>query len=349
MRIKALLSTLVCMLIVLPAYAQETTVRILFFTGNVTVKSNKGTQKAAIGQQLASRDEVSIGKGGTLQLSVNGKVIKYSQPAKVRVNDAIKRAGKGENVAVANTVRTLAAASGASREKRNSQAGATRATDSSRLTAKEKKKLKDEMKRAANDELRTRTGIDDPLGTAEDIATLITGEEDMIILEPRATAVSSGPVRFRWLRSPTAGGYVVSVKNYLGEEIYRTETRDTSVLWENAKLAPEAIYTWTLTDTRNNLHKTGALFHRLGDSVDATLRSGAEEIRRELGNDNPALPIILAAFYADNGCYGEAARLYTEAALASSQHYDDLMRRACEQYQYEMYMQEGEMRAVYNR
>ena len=349
MLIKTLLSTIFFLSLLLPLSAQETTVRVLFFTGNVTVKTSRGSQKAAIGQQLAPRDEVSIAKGGTLQLSINGKVIKYTQPAKVKVSEAIKRAGKGENVAVANTVRTLAAASGASREKRSSQAGATRATDSSRLTAKEKKRLKEEAKKAANDELRERTGIDDPLGRAEEIATMITGKEDMIILEPRATAVSSAPLRFRWLRSPTAGSYIVSVKNYLGEEVYHMETPDTAVTWDAPKLAPEAIYTWTLTDSRNNLHKTGALFHRLGDSLDATVLNGAEAIRRELGADNPALPIILAAFYADNGCYGEAARFYTEAALASSQHYDDLMGRACEQYQYQMYMQEGEMKAIWER
>ncbi len=347
MRSRLLLPLLIALLAGVSASAQNTTVRVLFYTGEVTVKSGKSSQKASIGQQLEPRDELTLPRGGTVQLSVNGKVIKYSKAGKVRVADAIKRAGTGENSAVANTVRTLAAASGADRNNRSSQAGATRLDDSSNVVTKGKKKIKKKIASEANREIAERTGIDDPLGKAEKIATLITGENDMIILAPRSTAIPSGPVRFRWLRSPSAGSYIVSVKNYLGEEIFRQETADTSLEWHNAELPPEVIYTWTLTDTKNKLHGTGAMFHRLADSADAALRSGTEAIRAELGADNPALPLMLAACYADNGCYGDAARLYTEGAQASRQHYRELMLRACDQYLYQMYMPEEEVMAVY--
>jgi hypothetical protein len=329
------------------ATAQTPTVRILFYTGNVTVKSGKGSQKAAIGQQVGPRDEIAIPAGGTLQLSVNGKVVKYAQAMKLKVSDAIKRAGSGENAAVANTVRTLAAASGADRSGRTSQAGATRATDSSRLLVKGKKQVLHDARNAANDELQRRTGIEDPLGKAEQAARYVVGEDDMIILEPRSTSVPSGPVRFRWLRAPSAEGYKVSVKNYLGEEVFSGETKDTTLLWNDPKLPGEVIYTWTLSDTRNGLHNTGALFHRLGDSLDAVVRQGAGDIRRELGDDNPALPLVLGEFYADNGCYGEAANYFTMGALASKQHFNEFMARACDQYQYEMYMPEEEVKVVY--
>jgi hypothetical protein len=341
---RALLTPVVgLMMMTIAASAQNATVRVLFFTGNVTVHG----AKAAIGMQLGARDEVAVPAGATLQLSINGKVIKYSQPAKIRVADAIKRAGSGENVAVANTVRTLAAATGADRSARTSKAGATRATDTSRLLAQGKKQAATEMRNAANDELAARTGIDDPLGKAGEIAKRITGDDDMIILEPRATAVTSEPLRFRWLHSPSAGGYVVSVKNYLGEEIFRRETSDTTVTWDDAKLAPEVIYSWTLTDSKNSMHGSGALFHRVSDSLDATIRTGVAAITKELGGDNPALPVVLGGFYADNECYGESARLFTEGALNTRQHYDELMRRACDQYQYQMSMREEEVGMVY--
>lgn len=329
------------------AAAQSTTVRILFYTGTVTVKAGKSSGQATLGQQLGAKDEITIGRGGTLQLSVNGKVIKYNQAGKVKVSDAIKRAGSGENAAVANTVRTLAAASGADREKRTSQAGATRINDSSKIVAEQKKRIQDDITTAANEELRDRTGIDDPLGKAGEASRLILGENDMIILEPRSSAISSGPVRFRWLRSPTAGGYVVSVKNYLGEEVFHRESSDTSLLWESPSLAPDVVYTWSLMDARNNLHRTGTTFHRLADSADAAVRAGAEDIRRELGADNPAIPLVLGAYYADAGCHGEAARLFTEAAATSTQHYNEFMNRACEQYRYGMFMPEEEIIAVY--
>lgn len=348
--LRALLLGIIAVLpITTPAAAQNATVRILFFTGNVTVRSAQGQAKAAIGMQLAPRDEVTLAGGATLQLSINGKVIKYSQPAKVKISDAIKRAGKGENQAVANTVRTLAAATGADRSGRTSKAGATRADDSSQIIARGKKQVTKEISNAANDELAERTGIDDPLGKAKDVAKMIMGEDDMIILEPRSTAITAEPVRFRWLRSPTAGGYIVTVKNYLGEEIYRQETDDTTVVWNGAQLAPEVIYSWTLTDKKNSMHGTGAIFHRLSDSTDALVRNGVAAIKRELGEDNPALPIVLGAFYADNTCYGEAARHFTSGALQSKQHYDELMTRACDQYQYRIYMREEEVRAVYGK
>lgn len=338
---------IITLLATISAVAQNTTVRILFYTGTVTVKAGKNTGPATLGQQLGAKDEITIGRGGTLQLSVNGKVIKYNQAGKVKVSDAIKRAGSGENAAVANTVRTLAAASGADREKRTSQAGATRMDDSSTIIAEQKKRIQDEITTAANNELRNRTGIDDPLGKASEAARLILGEDDMIILEPRSCAISSGPIRFRWLRSPTAGGYIVSVKNYLGDEVFRRESSDTSLLWEAPSLAPDIVYTWSLIDARNSLHRTGTTFHRLSDSADAIVRTGAEDIRRELGADNPATPLVLGAYYADVGCYGEAARLFTEAAAASTQHYNEFMSRACEQYRYGMFMPEEEILAVY--
>lgn len=343
------LTLLITLLAAGAATAQTPTVRILFFTGNVTVKSGKAAQKASIGLQVAPRDEITIPAGGTLQISVNGKVIKYAQPMKLRVADAVKRAGTGENAAVANTVRTLASASGADRSGRTSQAGATRATDSSHLIAKGKKKVLRDARDAANQELRNRTGIDDPLAKAEEVAKYVVGESDLIILEPRSTAVPSGPMRFRWLRSPTADGYRLTVKDYLGDEVFKVETKDTTVVWNEATLPGDVIYTWTLVDMKNKLHNTGAIFHRLDDSLDAMVRTGAEDIRRELGADNPALPLVLGEFYADNGCYGEAANYFTVGASSSTQHFNEFMLRACDQYQYQMYMPEEEVNLVYKR
>ena len=119
------------------------------------------------------------------------------------------------------------------------------------------------------------------------------------------------------------------------------------MLWNDPKLPGEVIYTWTLSDTRNGMHNTGALFHRLGDSLDGVVRQGTVEIRRELGEDNPALPLVLGEFYADNGCYGEAANYFTMGATASKQHFNEMMARACDQYQYQMYMPEEEVQRVY--
>ncbi|MEO5930281.1 MAG: hypothetical protein ABIR47_10150 [Candidatus Kapaibacterium sp.] len=331
------------------AWGQSTTVRILFYTGNVTVRTANGSAKAAIGTQLGAKDEVTIASGGTLQLSVNGKVIKYNQPAKLKVADAIKRAGNGENAAVANTVRTLASASGADRSRRSSQAGATRLDDSSHLIADAKDHVIHDARDMANQELTERTGIDNPLDKVESAVRALAGADDMIILEPRSTAVPSGPVRLRWLRSPTAGGYTISVKNYLGDEIFSRQTNDTEIVWADSKLPPEEIFTWTLTDSKNTLHNAGAYFHRLNDSTDAAVRAGESAIRKELGDDNPALPLVLGEYYSDNGCHGAAARYFTSGAAKSTQHYQEFMGRACDQYQFEMNVPADEIQLIYRK
>src|ERR1044072_6481411 len=90
-------------------------VRILFFTGNVSVKSGGATGKARIGQVLEAKDEVTLTGNASLQLSVDCKVGKYTKAGKVQDENAIKRARSSENIVVANTVRTLAGASGADR------------------------------------------------------------------------------------------------------------------------------------------------------------------------------------------------------------------------------------------
>jgi hypothetical protein len=343
-----LCSALALMLLVVPAMANDPVVRVLFYTGDVTVKSGGSTDRAKLGQSLTAKDEVTLSGNATLQLSINGKVIKYSKPMKLRVADAIKRAGQGENLVVANTLRTLAAASGADRSGRTSVAGATRADDTSHLLSEGERRAKEEAASKVNSEVGSRIGIEDPLGTLTKAHDLLRGEQ-MVILEPRSTAVEKGGVQFRWLRNADAQSYVVSVKNYTGDEIFRIETKDTMAVWESPQIAPEAIYNWSVEDPDNALRNASATFHQLSDAEDADLKHGISAIRKELGESNPALPLMLGAFYSDKGCYGEAARCYTEGALKSQEHFDDFMSRAIDEYQYNMSMPENELQAVYRR
>jgi len=322
------------------AAAQPPDVRILFFTGNVTVRGGKAAQPAAIGLALSARDLITIPKGGSLQLSVNGTILPYTQGAKVRVSDAIKRAGTAGNPLIADVLRTIDSAG----EAGQSPEPAPAATEG--VTANKRRKGSTRGEVAATSRRRKEPA---PPPVPAEPAPAPAGDmgTDLIILEPRSTAVPSGPVRFRWLRSPSAGRYVVSVKNYLGEEVFSRETTDTAVLWEDAKLPEEVIYTWTLTDKGNTAHNTGAIFHRLNDSSDAALRDGFGVIRRELGPDNPAVPVLLGALCAGAGCYGEAANYFTIGALTTRQHFNALMLRARAQYQNRMYMPDEEAQIVY--
>jgi hypothetical protein len=264
------------------------------------------------------------------------------------VADAIKRAGNGENMVVANTVRTLAAASGTARSSRTSVAGATRADDSSHLISDTRQHVATQATSTLNTEIANRTGIDNPAAVLNRAKELVTGE-NLVVLEPRSTAIPDGPVIFRWLRSPGTAGYVISVKNYVGDEVFRTTVHDSMFVWSGANLTPEAIYNWTLEDENNSLRNASASFHQLDAAADGDLKMGEKELRKEIGEKNPALPMVLAAFYSEKGLFGEAARFYTLAALQSPEHYDELMERASDEYRYNMYLNDQEINAIYQR
>ena len=316
--------------------ARSQTVRVLYYSGDVSVG---GSGKARLGQQLKSDDKVTIGSSSSLQLSVNGKVLKYTSPMTLKISDAIKRAGTGENSVVANSARTLAGASGAGRSARTSVAGATRAS------GKEETAYFDSLKTESlntgtmrlNSEVESLTGVGDASGIISQVSEKMK-DEALILLQPRSTAVSGGPIRFRWMRTPGVTAYVISVRNYLGEEIHRTETADTSYIWTAPTLNPEEIYTWRLSDRENPRNSFGASFHQLVAGRQEEIRNGMQAIREELGADNPALPMILGSFLSDNECYGEAAEMYTTGAKAGDEHAEMYRELVCEQYLYNMFV-----------
>lgn len=315
------------------------TVRVLFFTGPVT----SGGSAVRIGQQIAPSGELSLGSGATLQLSVNGKVMRYDKPGRVKAADAIKRAGRGENSAVANTVRTLAAASGADRAGRTSQAGATRFGGDTAESGYWVSASLDAGRSSLNEELQRRTGLENPLSYVNAAVKEIYGEDDMVTLEPRASSVPAGPVLFRWLRSPTASGYVVIVRNHVGDEIYRVETNDTTITWQGDSLIPGVYYSWELQDKGNSLHNARAMFSRLADEDNRQLNSEVAAVKEELGANNPALPVVLGGLYADHRCYGLATRSFQQGAASTPEHAAELNGRALDIYQYDMYLGPREM------
>lgn len=341
MRSGLYLGLFMCATIAASAVGYAQTVRVLYYTGDVQVVRGGSTTKARLGEQLKQNDKVKIGSSSTLQLSIDGKVLKYSKAMTLKVSDAIARAGKGENSVVANTARTLAGASGAGRNARTSVAGATRASGKEEAGMAYVDSLEMEAVNTSsmrlNSELESMTGIGDPIGVLRKASDEMRSEA-LIILQPRSTAVSPGPVRFRWKKSAGVKTYVVTVKNYLGDEVFRSETSDTSLLWNEPGLEPEEIYTWRLSEKASPSNAYGASFHRLSQTDSAILMQGITGILEELGPENPAVPLILGTFYSDIGCYGEAAETFTAGALASEDHGGTLWEMACEQYLFNMFV-----------
>lgn len=339
---RRLFSLSLCTIALLTATAsQAQTVRVLYYSGDVTVNRGTSSAKARLGEQLKKDDKVKIGASSSLQLSIDGKVLKYTKAMTLKISDAIARAGKGENSVVANSARTLAGASGAGRNARTSVAGATRASEKDKTGLAYIDSLEMEAVNTGsmrlNSKVESMTGISDPIGMLRKASEEMQSEA-LIILQPRSTAVSPGPIRFRWRRTPTIDACIVSVKNHLDQEIFRQETSDTTLLWNNPAVEPEAVYTWQLIEKANPSNAYSASFHRLSSTDSTILMSGLVSVMEELGTDNPALPLIMGTFYSDLGCYGEAAETFTQGALASEEHAGTYWELVCEQYLFNMFV-----------
>jgi hypothetical protein len=241
---------------------------------------------------------------------------------------------------VANSARTLAGASGSGRSSRTSVAGATRASGDSG-TPGYFDSIKTEAVNTGTMRLNSRvgelTGIDNPIDIIKDAASELKGET-LILLQPRSTSVTSGPLRFRWMKATDVNTYVVTVKNYVGKELFRTETSDTTVVWDAPDLRPGVMYSWRLKNKENPLNTYGATFHVLPSNEIDEVERGVESIREELGEDNPAMPLIIGSFYSDHGCYGQAAEVFSAGAARSDEHAELYHEMACEQYLYNMFV-----------
>ncbi len=324
-----------------PPELSAQTVRIAFFSGSVSVKSGTKSVKARLGQQVKSDQKIVVGKGATLQLSVNGKVLRYAKPETLSVADVVKRAGSGENSVVANSVRTLAGASGAGRSSRSSMAGATRAegeTETSYFDSVQTDAVNTGTMRI-NGELSDATGLDDALGVLTKAADRVK-RESIVILQPRSTGITHDPILFRWIGSADITTYVVTIQDDKGDEVYRAETTDTAHIWDGAAgLAKEAIYTWRVADKDHPGNRWGATFHLLSETENRSVVEGRTALMTELGGEeNPAYLLLLGSYYSDNDLYGQAAELFTTGALTQPEHAGTYRELACDQYLYNIFM-----------
>ena len=312
------------------ALAQAPDARVLYYSGNVRILTSGPPREVAIGMGLMAGDILQVGRGGSLQLSVNGKLFKYTQAGRIDMNFLLVSGAKESNPAVLKAMQMLGRSSlAAGRVKPQSAAGGTLGFAGRLLNL---------------------SAQEATIASYASIETEAREPSSVILLEPRSTAVTRGPVRFRWLSTSTDTLFQLLVHDRFGNEVFRAETGDTTVVWEGASQAlfPESEYTWTLSGVHDPAVSASASFHKLNDIKGTIAEGGESQIRLELGSDNPALPLVLGAHFANNGCFGEAARWFTTAAEKNPHFYDDFMLLARAQYRGMMGMPEGEVREIYD-
>jgi hypothetical protein len=316
-------------LLTLSASAGDPDIQVLFFNGEVALKTDGGEQSIRIGQELSADDQLLVGKGASIQVSVNGKVVVFGpRRTPQRVGDLIATVGDQSNPGVARSIETLAAA--------------TRLIE---INAEEESfPLLASLDGGGTTAVAQESEGTIALPTKIRVARLRNTQP--VILEPRATAVTRGPLRFSWLGTSTIDTYLLRVRNRYDEEVFRTTTTDTAFIWEGATLFAESEYTWELSSVDDTLTPVKAGFRRLNDLAGMGVEGGESQIRLELGNNNPALPVILAAHFASRGCYADAARQYLEGARRNPQHAAMLVALAVDQYRNNMGVTESELGVI---
>jgi hypothetical protein len=275
-------------------------VRVVYYSGDVSLHDTAGDRPVALGVLVDSLTSVAVGRNASVQLAVDGRLVVLDRPGMLRRSEIVRRAGGEANEELMAALRSLAG--------------------------------QDEiLMSAAMNPARVHAAIAAAMApSARGAGTSVTGT--LIPLEPRATAVTRGPLRFRWLRSADSTTYHVVVRDRFDNEVFRGETADTFMTWESADLFVGSEYTWTLSRSNDSIAGVTSTFHRLDDLQGMRLEGGESRIRIALGSENPALPIVLGAHFALHGCYADAARQYTTAALRTPEHFDRFLRLARELY-----------------
>jgi hypothetical protein len=311
------------------ALADGPVIQVLFYNGPVTLKTDAGEQSIRIGQELSAEDQVLVAKGGSIQISINGKVVAFgARRTPQRVGDALAKVGDQSNAGVARSLETLASAAQMFQIQNDDESIPLLASLDGGTV------------------MPVSENSDGVLTLPKTVRMARLRNAQPVILEPRATSVTRGPLRFSWLGAANVDTYLVRVLDRYNEEVFRYQTSDTTFVWEGANLFAESDYTWELSSIHDTLTPLKANFRRLNDLAGMAVEGGESQIRLELGNNNPALPVLLAAHFAGRGCYADAARYYLEGARRNPEHAPMLIALAVDQYRSSMGVSDSELGAI---
>ncbi len=318
-------------------------VRIVCFEGSVHLQHDSVEEAASVPRRLDSNIIVEVGRGGSIELSVNGAIVHFRGRRRLRYSTIVDAAGDRSNAAVERSLLELDDL----RPEVDSMMAAETLQSASRSNGDSTGGDLTGIGRLAADRSDSAT-VDDGSIIASAAAQLQRQigalPDTLLILQPRSTTVLRAPLEFRWLRHDGVDTFAIRVVNELGQVVLRTRTRDTSFVWQDAAahLFPGVHYTWTLADAGDTNRTVSARFHPADDVLGPRAESGESSIRLELGNDNPALAMLIGAHYQRLGFYNEASRFYTVAARQLPQQ-RRLMLALCATVYRSVGMTEGEI------
>src|SRR5688500_15535859 len=149
-----------------PEAAKPAEVRVIYFSGDVTLLDTSGVRPISFGMLVDSMQAITVSRGGKVQLAVDGRVVDITRAGTVKRSEIIRRAKGDKNEELMAALRIIAA---------QGDFVASNAVSAARVQAA----VVAAMAPSARVASASSTGI-------------------IVPLEPRSTAVTRGPLRFRW-------------------------------------------------------------------------------------------------------------------------------------------------------
>lgn len=125
-------------------------------------------------------------------------------------------------------------------------------------------------------------------------------------------------VIIRWAGEET--NYIVSVKNIFDDEIFSTETTDTSIKinFDDANLVNETVITFEVKSKDNDEIKSSIYgIKRISADNAKTINENLEMLKAEISDDSSLNKLIYASFFEENNLLLDALTKYEEAIALS--------------------------------
>lgn len=141
-------------------------------------------------------------------------------------------------------------------------------------------------------------------------------DEAISIYCPESTYIMSKETSFKWTAKKPSESYKVVVRNLFDEEVIATVVEGTSASLDLSKIEFEedAIYKFSVVDTKNPSNKSGELILRIPTKVEsAHITNDLKELEKDSDQSSPLYYALLAKYYKVNGLYADAVQHFEKA------------------------------------
>ena len=147
-----------------------------------------------------------------------------------------------------------------------------------------------------------------------------TNSSSIKVMLPSSIDLLNPDAIIRWAGGDEGTNYIVTVKNIFDEEIFVTETSETSVKidFDADKLANERLVILSVKSKEDeSVTSSDYGIKRMSTDDAKSINENLEILKAEVSDDSPLNKLIYASFYEENNLILDALTKYEEAVLLS--------------------------------